>query len=152
MSEIILSAYWSDAEVCETILNTGMTHRDSHHSELLRCVGLPQPDVHFIRSAQDIFVVSRPSHAYNVLHAFGVVHLPKEILKITFTSILIYFLDVHFSVILYNSLEYIFSRKTLCSHLSPCNLVCLFSACVTNAFFTLAVQLYLVCTQISSTA
>lgn len=50
----------------------------THHSELLCCVGFPQSDVHFVRSAQDVFVVCWPLYADDMLHAFGVVHLPEK--------------------------------------------------------------------------
>lgn len=50
----------------------------THHSEFLRRVGFPQADIHLVRAAQDVLVVQRPLYADNVLHAFGVVDLPKE--------------------------------------------------------------------------
>lgn len=50
----------------------------THQSKLLRRIGLPQPNVHLVGAAQDIFVVSRPSHTDDMLHTFGVVHLPED--------------------------------------------------------------------------
>ncbi len=38
------------------------------HSRMFNLVG----------GAQDIFVVSRPSHTDDMLHTFGVVHLPED--------------------------------------------------------------------------
>ena len=52
--------------------------KHTHHSQLLRGVGLPQADVHLVRAAQDVLVVGRPADADDVLHALGVVHLPAE--------------------------------------------------------------------------
>lgn len=48
----------------------------THHSQLLRSVGLPESDVHFIGATQNIFTVCRPLDTDDMLHAFGVVNLP----------------------------------------------------------------------------
>lgn len=48
----------------------------THHSEFLSCVGLPQSDIHFVRTAQNVFVVCGPFYADDMLHAFGVVDFP----------------------------------------------------------------------------
>ena len=49
---------------------------ETHHSELLGCISLPQADVHFVWATHHILVVGRPLDTDHVLHALGVVHLP----------------------------------------------------------------------------
>lgn len=58
----------------QSVKRIGKGDGNTYCAQFFRCSCLPQTNVHFVRPAENVFVIQTPSHTRYALHSFGVIN------------------------------------------------------------------------------